>query len=579
MPGIEDWKTQPYYIIKKLFEEHGYGKHEQFLQEVHAYFTERINESTLLKIPSLNSVPLDQLKTGTLVKYRCMIQDVFDPQFCIGHYKVINTTTNESRIECGSFRDVPDIAPNETVDYSDENHIERLGFYCVPVPGESDQSNNIDVAASSSNNSSGQNKRQRETDNDEPNSKKNTSEEFKDHSTDVEMSGRNKQNSSSGIEEMPISVHDKNNEFDLNLPLTTEKGLPCIVRVYSHEPELRTTDCVEFIGILSVDPQLASVFDDNMEADDLAYQEEFKAHEPPPSLVPRIHALVTRKLYHNNPCLPPVPSEELYKKAVTNLMEDAASIRIELLSILQHALLNDRLAAEYLLCHLISSIYARADVLPLGKLCVNISCCPVTQKFTKFLHHLISQLTSQSVILDMSIENMNSLRLVPQKNYQTNRITAGMLQLAPSTHLVLDETVMQQGQLNNTGVLNVKALADVINWQKVDYDFQWHPIPVPTNINVLTLSEGESLLPKDIHIPLVSDSLITDIPGHFSKLDNRMTPDNLNKLRSYITACRLCEYQVPEETQAIIQDDFVNTRQDNPKNMTVEDFQRFLGLI
>ena len=42
---------------------------------------------------------------------------------------------------------------------------------------------------------------------------------------------------------------------------------------------------------------------------------------------------------------------------------------------------------------------------------------------------------------------------------------------------------------------NVKALADVIKWQKVDYDFQWHPIPVHSDVNVVVLSEGESLLP------------------------------------------------------------------------------------
>ena len=46
-----------------------------------------------------------------------------------------------------------------------------------------------------------------------------------------------------------------------------------------------------------------------------------------------------------------------------------------------------------------------------------------------------------------------------------------------------------------SGVMNVKTIAELINWQKVDYDFEFHPIPVHTDINVLILSEGESLLP------------------------------------------------------------------------------------
>lgn len=64
----------------------------------------------ITQIPSLNSTSLDQLKSGILVKYRCMVQDVFDPQFCVGEYTVTNTNTLSSRLEFGSFRDVPTLA-------------------------------------------------------------------------------------------------------------------------------------------------------------------------------------------------------------------------------------------------------------------------------------------------------------------------------------------------------------------------------------------------------------------------------------------------------------------------------------
>ena len=59
------------------------------------------------QIPSLNNVPLDEIRTGTLVKYRCMVQDVFDPQFCLGAYNVVNAKTRETKVECGAFRDFP----------------------------------------------------------------------------------------------------------------------------------------------------------------------------------------------------------------------------------------------------------------------------------------------------------------------------------------------------------------------------------------------------------------------------------------------------------------------------------------
>lgn len=39
------------------------------------------------------------------------------------------------------------------------------------------------------------------------------------------------------------------------------------------------------------------------------------------------------------------------------------------------------------------------------------------------------------------------------------------------------------------------ALGNVITWQKVDYDFNYHQMEFPCNINVLIASEGRSLLP------------------------------------------------------------------------------------
>lgn len=42
---------------------------------------------------------------------------------------------------------------------------------------------------------------------------------------------------------------------------------------------------------------------------------------------------------------------------------------------------------------------------------------------------------------------------------------------------------------------NVTALGNLISWQKVDYDFSYHQMEFPCNINVLIASEGRSLLP------------------------------------------------------------------------------------
>ncbi|KAK3553342.1 hypothetical protein QTP70_001370, partial [Hemibagrus guttatus] len=97
--------------------------------------------------------------------------------------------------------------------------------------------------------------------------------------------------------------------------------------------------------------------------------------------------------------------------------------------------------------------------------------------------------------LCMSLHNMNTQRMVPRKDYTANRLVSGALQLGKNTSLVLDETHLEQGQLDTTGVQNITALGNLISWQKVDYDFNYHQMEFPCNINVLIMSEGRSLLP------------------------------------------------------------------------------------
>lgn len=57
------------------------------------------------------------------------------------------------------------------------------------------------------------------------------------------------------------------------------------------------------------------------------------------------------------------------------------------------------------------------------------------------------------------------------------------------------------------GVHNVTALGNLITWQKVDYDFSYHQMEFPCNINVLITSEGRSLLPVWHRLPELREEL------------------------------------------------------------------------
>lgn len=60
---------------------------------------------------------------------------------------------------------------------------------------------------------------------------------------------------------------------------------------------------------------------------------------------------------------------------------------------------------------------------------------------------------------------------------------------------MLDETKMEQGRLDSTGVGNITALGNMITTQKVEYDFKYYKMEFDADIKVLLLSEGKSLLP------------------------------------------------------------------------------------
>lgn len=47
----------------------------------------------LVQVPSLNDVPLHYLKPNSLVKFRCLIQDMFDPEFYMGVYETVDPAT------------------------------------------------------------------------------------------------------------------------------------------------------------------------------------------------------------------------------------------------------------------------------------------------------------------------------------------------------------------------------------------------------------------------------------------------------------------------------------------------------
>ncbi|XP_060597053.1 mini-chromosome maintenance complex-binding protein-like [Ruditapes philippinarum] len=585
MPSIEDWINNPLGIIQTLSDKAQDGDS----LPVRKYFNEKLaNKSALTWVPSLNDTSMHDLKANSLVRYRCLIQDMYDPEFYLGKYEVKDTVTGNTFLRSGKYKDVAECGPNQTIDVDSRNNVtmDRMTLYCVPVPGESewvkksfaDMSKVKTQCYPSTSSTRARGKRNLEDESevtDEP--MESQSVETGNKSGDVTMET---DDAKSKRQQTTKRVEGANDKPDLNFPLPGEKGPACLVKVYDDIDKFKVNDVVEFVGVLSVDPSLARF--DNTEEDNSMItvheepQEEVNAHSPPPSLVPRLHAVVCKPLKHVNPLVPELVEDKI--QVLENIQGVLTALKQELLSVLEHALLGDKMAAKYLLCHLIANVYGRADAMALGKFSVNFSNCPNSSLYSELLHHLLSNLVTQSHLLHMSLDNMNKLPFSPKKDYTANRLRSGILQLAEHTNMTVNEIALEPGQLDVNGVKNIQSLGNVINWQKVEYDFEFHRQDFPSNISALIISEGRSILPSDCFVPLQCKEQPSDLRNYFQQLDKVLTDDFLAKCRTYIGLAKHMDYSLSDEIQKKIQDDFVALRKDDPKSMTVDDFHALLSL-
>ncbi|NWH65009.1 MCMBP protein, partial [Geococcyx californianus] len=569
-------------------------------KKVTEYFKEKLKENNATNwVPSLNDVPVHYLKPNSLVKFRCMVQDMFDPEFYMGVYETVDPNTNARVLHFGKYRDVAECAPQQEIDLNSSQTVtaERQTFYCVPVPGESAWVKEISFLAEpvlasqarvspSTSYTPSRHKRSYEEDEDMDLHPSKQKEQHMGNSYgsggDIHGCAEPKRLETEASAGHHLISPNCSPPLDLNFPLPGEKGPACLVKVYESWDSFKVNDVLEVYGILSVDPVLSIVNNeessalDPMECTDAA--EEQRVHSPPASLVPRIHVILAQKLQHINPLLPACLNEEESKTCefVSNFMSELSPVRAELLGFLTHALLGDSLAAEYLILHLISTVYARRDVLPLGKFTVNLSGCPRNSIFTEHIYRIIQQLVPASYRLQMTIGNMNHSRFIPHKDYAANRLVSGVLQLASNTSLVVDETQLEQGQLDSTGVHNVTALGNLITWQKVDYDFSYHRMEFPCNINVLITSEGRSLLPSDCQVHLQPQIIPPNMEEYMSSLLTALLPSVMNKFRIYLSLLRLLDYSISDEVTKAVEEDFVEMRKNDPESVTADDLHRTL---
>ncbi|KAL6263858.1 hypothetical protein P5V15_003939 [Pogonomyrmex californicus] len=517
------------------------------------------NPAVLTEIPSLNNVQLHNIRDKELIRFRGMVQDMYDPEYYFKHYEVKNTNTGESNVRCGMYADTAQHLPHEEIMfYSDKNeNSERLTYVVISIPGLNDwakeKNTNIQTSDTTIHNTSNNKRSLDDSEVEEMDCSESVTKKEKVSADDQDV------NMSNGHGTKVQNLLSK--DHILNFPVPIDGGKACIIKVYD-ETVLKLNQVIDVIGFVSLDPMLSTIYNvDEMN------EAEVHTHNPPVSLVPRLHT---------------VKIIELTKSKIVNspeIMSKAQLIRSDLHIILSQLLFGDNLAADYLICHLLSTIYMRRDYFCLGTFPLNITNFPANKlkTFPKEFYNFLTLFVEKSHFLEVTLENLNELALIPKKDYICNRLTSGILQLSNNTHLVIDETGLTTGTLTTTGKENYKALSDLLMFQKLMYDFKYYTMEYETDIPILIFSDVKSFIPCPMRIILnidaESENLYTQVVEaayQYLKDENRLA-----NIHQYIETLKHTEFVFNEEITKVVQDDFVEMRSRN-KNIDADNLHALM---
>ncbi|KAM7271776.1 hypothetical protein ACFE04_030990 [Oxalis oulophora] len=501
------------------------------------------DQSNLCHVPVLSRSSVTRVAPYTLVRFQGMVQDMLGNELYVGAYKDGSTWKTNKFTDASQC---PAMEPSQNM-----RIWERRLLYCVPVPGRSSWTEISSEEPIDQNcmdwTSPQREKRQRTDDN-------NADDELKDS---VNNKKKREDMHDSAASQMDAKFEGSSSDVS-TMTDPIEDTFGCLVKIYdSPESDLKLNDVFEFIGILTFDSPLPIEKDDNDELSD-----ELLAHMPP-NTVPRLHCIIHRKL----------SAHEFQQKAPTLVpnQHQLKGIRESLLGHLTAVLGNDGLTANFMLLHLLSKVHARADSVAVGKLSLNLT--SLNKESISIFGTRLSQITQNLLpftnILPLTIGYLNNCSLAPKKNYQLNRLTPGALQLPEGSHVIIDETKLEAGTLTSVGVENTRQLKNLLEFQKVEYDFEYYKMDVAADIQVLVLSEAKShIAPADIIIPFQPSS--TD----FAPIVNE---ELIEAWRWYLATVRSLPYSIDSEMQKVVENDMVAARQED-RSLGSSELSRLLTL-
>ncbi|GAX82333.1 hypothetical protein CEUSTIGMA_g9762.t1 [Chlamydomonas eustigma] len=270
---------------------------------------------------------------------------------------------------------------------------------------------------------------------------------------------------------------------------------------------------------------------------------------------------------------------------------DIIQLRSDAVSMLSSGLGGDALAAEYLLMLSLESVTTRvSEGMTTGIAPLNITNCPASphqhtnqdldsgvSEFAAALHYVLSELLPLSASLPLNVAACNKGDWSPCRPPGQSRVQPSPLQLPHGTCLIVDETGLTQGRLDEKGTSSLAALQRVLTEQILVYEFEMFKHPVPVNLPTVVLSTCRSILKEalPVTLPLAPSKNLASLNEVKALLSEQL--GQLEVVRGYLAAVSSLPYEITEGAKQRLVEEFVIMRQKDA-SFGPEQFQNLLTL-
>jgi hypothetical protein len=163
--------------------------------------------------------------------------------------------------------------------------------------------------------------------------------------------------------------------------------------------------------------------------------------------------------------------------------------------------------------------------------------------------------------VDLSLKKLNSTKFMPHKDYEREVLLSGVLQVANGTTMLVNETALTAGQLNDQGVKNVAALQSLVDKMLLPYDFHYYNMDFPQDVAVVTVSEGKSILPVTVAVPIAAaEGSATE-----GSLSSRLEEQVLECFRVFLSVLRSFTVSIGNEEAEMAEKHYVECRKGEQK--------------